>query len=170
MKVTDKRFWSGEKMVYYPLFKYVLTDSLLFSVLWTGAISLLLCSICFIIYLSNGEISSLHTISFGLIFLFIVFIISNGMFLYENWFKQCRIIDKAKKQLPKECDMLSIKFDSASKAYKVTLDYIGKTYRMTVEYPSFYISEKGARALGPLNIDSRKSLEENKSLIMDYMS
>ena len=103
-------------------------------------------------------------------FFFIVFIISNGMFLYENWFKQCRVINKAKKQLPEGCDMLSIKFDSASKAYKITLNYLGKPYRITVEYPSFYISEKGVRALGPLNIDSRKSLEENKSLIMDYMS
>ena len=89
------------------------------------------------------------------------------MFLYENWFKQCRVINKAKKQLPEGCD---IKFDSASKAYKITLNYLGKPYRITVEYPSFYISEKGVRALGPLNIDSRKSLEENKSLIMDYMS
>ena len=92
------------------------------------------------------------------------------MFLYENWFKQCRVINKTKKQLPEGCDMLSIKFDRASKAYKITLDYMGKQYRITVEYPSFYISEKGVRALGPLNIDSRKSLEENKSLIMDYMS
>ena len=170
MKLTDKQFWNGEKMVYYPLFKYAQTDSLLFSILWTVTISLLLCSICFIIYLNNGENLSLHTISVGSIFLFIVFIISNGMFLYENWFKQCRVINKAKKQLPEGYDMLSIKFNSASKAYKITLDYLGKPYRITVEYPSFYISEKGVRALGPLNIDSRKSVEENKSLIMDYMS
>ncbi len=170
MKLTNKQFWNGEKIVYYPLFKYALTDSLLFSVLWTGTISLLLCSICFIIYLNNEENLSLHTISIGLIFLFIEFIISNGMFLYENWFKQCRIIAKVKKQLPEECDMRSIKFASTSKAYKITLDYMGKPYRITVEYPSFYISEKGVRALGPLNIDSHKSLEKNKSLIMDYMS
>ena len=48
------------------------------------------------------------------------------------------------------------------------MEYLNK--ESTIEYPSFYISEKGVCALGPLNIDSRKSLEENKSLIMDYMS
>ncbi|MCC8147287.1 MAG: hypothetical protein LIO93_12820 [Bacteroidales bacterium] len=171
MKLSDKRFWSGEKTVYYPNLGYALTDSLLFSIFWTLAICLILCSICLSVHLNNGsgENLSLRTISIGLVFLFIVFITANGMFLYENWIKQCRIIDKVKKLLPEGSDMLNIKFDVANKEYKITLKYIVKIFRVTVEYPSFYISEKGVRALGPLNMDSRKCLEENKSFIMDYM-
>ena len=171
MKLSDKRFWNGEKTIYYPSFKYVLTDSLLFSALWTGAISLLLNLICLIIYLNGIETLSLHTISAELILLFSVFIISNGIFLHENWFKQCHIIVKTKRLLPKDCDIQSIQFDSTNKDYKITIGYMGKTFKITVEHQSlFYISEKGIRALGPLNIDSCKDLEENKLLVINYMS
>ena len=117
MKPTDKRFWSGEKTGYYPSFKYALSDSVLFSISWTLAISLILCLICLIIGLHNEESISWHTISVGLIFLFIVFIISNGMFLYENWVRQYIIIGKAKRLLPEGCTMKSINFDSVKKEY-----------------------------------------------------
>lgn len=36
MKLTDKRFWNGEKTVYYPSFKHALTDSILWSILGIG--------------------------------------------------------------------------------------------------------------------------------------
>ncbi len=170
MKLTNKRFWSGEKTDYYQSFKYALSDSVLFSISWTLAISLILCLICLIIGLHNEESISCHTISVGLIFLFIVFIISNGMFLYENWVRQYIIIGKAKKLLPKVCAMKSINFDGVRKEYKIMLEYKGKMFRVTIEYPFFYLSENGVRALGALNIGSRKYFAKNKSLIMDYMS
>lgn len=170
MKPTDKRFWSGEKTGYYPSFKYALSDSVLFSISWTLAISLILCLICLIIGLHNEESISWHTISVGLIFLFIVFIISNGMFLYENWVRQYIIIGKAKRLLPEGCTMKSINFDSVKQEYKMMLEYKGKMFRVTIEYPFCYLSEKGVRALGSLNISSRKNLARNRSLIMNYMS
>jgi hypothetical protein len=170
MKLTDKRFWSGEKTDYYSFFKYALSDSVLFSVSWTLAISLILCLILLIIGLHNEESISWHTILVGLIFLFIVFIISNGMFLYENWVRQYIIISKAKKLLPEGCAMKSINFDSVRKEYKIMLKYKGKIFRATIKYPFFYLSESGVRALGALNIGTRKYFAENKSLIMDYMS
>ena len=105
MKLTDKRFWSGEKMEFYPSFKYALLASVLFAISWTLALSLILCLICLIIGLHNEESISCHTISVGVIFLLIVFIISNGMFLYENWIKQYIIIGKVKKLLPEGCTM-----------------------------------------------------------------
>lgn len=49
MKLTDKRFWSGDKTDYYSFFKYALSDSVLFSISWTLAISLILCLILLII-------------------------------------------------------------------------------------------------------------------------
>ena len=167
MRLTDKRFWSGEKMDCYPSFKYALSDSVLFSILWTLAISLILCLICLFIGLHNEESISWHAISVGLILLFIVFIISNGMFLYENWVRQYIIIGKAKKLLPEVCAMKSINFDGVRKEYKILLEYKGKMIRVTIEYPFFYLSENGVRALGALNIGSRKCFAENKSLIMD---
>jgi len=170
MKLADKQFWSGEKTGYYPAFKYALSDSVLFSILWTLVICLLLCSICLFICLHNEEHFSWHIISVGLIFLFIVFIISNGMFLYENWVRQYIIISKAKKLLPEGCAMKSINFDSVRKEYKIMLKYKGKIFRATIKYPFFYLSESGVRALGALNIGTRKYFAENKSLIMDYMS
>ncbi len=170
MKLTDKRFWSGEKTDYYPSFKYALSGSVQFSISWTLAISLILCLICLIIGSHNEESISWHTISVGLILLFIVFIIANGMFLYENWVRQYIIIGKAKKLLPEGCAMKSINFDGVRKEYKIMLEYKGKMYRATIEYPFFYISENGVRALGALNIGSRKCFAKNKSLIMDYMS
>ena len=67
--------------------------------------------------------------------------------------------------------MKSINFDGIREEYKIMLEYKGKMFRATIEYPFFfYISEKGVRALGALNIGSRKYFAENKSLIMDYMS
>ena len=170
MKLTDKRFWSGEKMEFYPSFKYALLASVLFAISWTLALSLILCLICLIIGLHNEESISCHTISVGVIFLLIVFIISNGMFLYENWIKQYIIIGKVKKLLPEGCAMKSINFDNVSKEYKIFLEYKGKRFFVTIEFPFFYLSENGVRALGALNIGSRKYFAENKSLIMDYMS
>lgn len=170
MKLTDKRFWSGEKTGYYPAFKYALSDSVLFSILWTLVICLILCSISLFICLYNEEHFSWHIISVGLIFLFIVFIISNGMFLYENWVKQSLIIGKTKKLLPNVCVMKNIEFNNAKNEYRIMLDYNGKFFRATIEYPFFYLSEKGVRALGSLNISSRKDFEKNKSFIKDYMS
>ncbi len=170
MKLTDKRFWSGEKTVYYSSFKYALSDSVRYSISWTLAISLILCLICLIIGLHNEESISWHTISVGLIFLLIVFIISNGMFLYENWVKQYIIIRNTKKLLPEGCAMKSINFDNVSKEYKIMLEYKGKMFCATIEFPFFYLSEKEVRALGALNIRTRKYFAENKSLIMNYMS
>ena len=170
MKLTDKRFWSGEKMEFYPSFKYALLASVLFAISWTLALSLILCLICLIIGLHNEESISCHTISVGVIFLLIVFIISNGMFLYENWIKQYIIIGKVKKLLPEGCAMKSINFDNVSKEYKIFLEYKGKMFFATIEFPFFYLRENGVHALGALNIRTRKYFAENKSLIMDYMS
>lgn len=94
MKLTNKRLWKGEKAEYYPAFKYALTDSLLFSVLWVVIISLLLSTICLIIHFTNGSNMSWEVIAFVLLFLSTVFLISNGMFLYENWYKQERTMGK----------------------------------------------------------------------------
>ena len=170
MKLTDKRFWNGEKTGFYPSFKYALLDSLLFAISWTLAISLILCLICLIIGLHNEEHFSRHTISVGLICLLIVFIISNGMFLYENWIRQYIIIGKTMKLFPEGCAIKEINYNSVKKEYKIMMEYKGKMYRATIEYPFFYLSEKGVRALGALNIGSRKYFAENKSLIMHYMS
>lgn len=170
MKLTDKRFWSGEKTGYYSSFKYALSDSLLFSISWTLAIILILCSIRLFIGLHNEEGVSWHAISVGLTLVFIVFIVSNGMFLYENWVRQYIIIGKAKKLLPEGCVMKSINFDSVRKEYKIMLEYKGKMFRVSIQYPSFFLSEKGVRALGSLNISSRKDFERNRLLIMNYMS
>lgn len=170
MKLTDNRFWSGEKTDYYPSFKYALSGCVQFSISWTLAISLILCLICLIIGSHNEESISWHTISVGLIFLFIVFIIANGMFLYENWVRQYIIIGKAKKLLPEGCAMKDINYDSVKKEYKIMLEYKGKMFRATIEYPFFYLSERGVRALGALNIRTRKFFAKNKSLIMKYMS
>ena len=169
MKLTDKRFWNGEKTVYYPSFKYALKDSLLFSISWVGIICLLLCAICSIVYFGNGDNLSGDTISVALIFLIAVFFISNGMFLCGNWFKQNRIINRIKKILPEGSNMQSVHYDCTNKEYKIMLDYLCKTYKVTVEYPAFYISERKVRALGPLSIDSDKELKNNQSLIMNYM-
>ena len=127
MRLTDKRFWSGEKTDYYLSFKYALSDSVQFSISWTLAIGLISCLICLIIGLHNEESISWHTISVGLIFLFIVFIISNGMFLYENWVRQYIIIGKAKKLLPEVCAMKSINFDGVRKEYKIMLESLVST-------------------------------------------
>ena len=170
MKLTNKRFWNGEKTGFYPSFKYALLDSILFAISWTIVLILILCLICLIIGLHNEGSISWHTISVGLIFFLIVFIIANGMFLYDNWVKQYIIIGKVKKLLPEGYAMKSIKFDSGRKDYKIILEYKGKMFRATIEYPFFYLSEKGVRALGALNIGSRKYFAENKSLIMHYMS
>ena len=105
-----------------------------------------------------------------LIFLFIVFIISNVMFLYENWVKQYIIIGKTKQLLPEGCAMKDINYDSVRKEYKIMLEYKSKMFRVSIEYPFFYLSEKGVCALGSLDIRSRKDFERNKSLIMNYMS
>ncbi len=170
MKLTDKRFWSGEKTGYYSSFKYALSDCVLFSIPWTLTICLILCSIYLLICSHNEESISWHKISVGLIFFFIIFIISSGMFLYENWVRQYLIIGKTKKLLPEGCAMKDINFDSVRKEYKIMLEYKGKMFRVSIEYPSFYLSEKGVRTLGSLNISSRKDFERNKLLIMNYMS
>lgn len=43
--------------------------------------------------------------------------------------------------------MKSINFDSVRKEYKIMLEYKGKMFRATIEYPFFYLSESGVRAL-----------------------
>lgn len=170
MKPTDKRFWQGLKTNYYPSFSHAMMDSFRFSVLWTVVIAVLLCIIPFTIYLRNGESLSLNIISVGLSFLFVVFIISNAMFLYENWYKQNRTLNKIKRLLPEGCDILSIEYNYTSKEYLIKIDYFGRIFRVTVEYPFVYISEKGVRALGALNIDSVKTIDKNKLLVKNYMS
>ena len=168
-KLLNKHLWSGEKICYYPSFTQVLIDSFRFSVLWTVGITVLLCIIPLIIYLRDGERVSLGVISVGLSFLLFIFIISNGMFLYDNWYKQNIIINKSKKILPEGCDILSIEYNHTSKEYLIKIDYFGRIFRVTVEYPFFYISEKGVRALGALNIGSVKTIAENKLLVKNYM-
>lgn len=170
MKLTDKRFWRGTKRTYYPSFIYALKDSLLFSILWTLAICLMLFSFCIFIQVNNGDTLSGQFVTVGLIFILIVFVISNGMFLYDNWLKQCRVMRKTKKLLPDSCDILDANYDDINKQYKIMLDYSGKQFVVTVNFPFFYISEKGTRALGALNINSRKYFAKNKSVIMNYLS
>lgn len=170
MKLNDKRFWQGLKTNYYPSFFHAMMDSFRFSVLWTAVITVLLCIIPLIIYLRNVESLSLSIISVGLSFLFVVFIISNAIFLYENWHKQNRTLNKMKRLLPEGCDILSIEYNYTSKEYLIEIDYLGRIFRVTVEYPFVYISEKGAHALGALNIDSVKTIDKNKLLVKDYMS
>lgn len=170
MKLKNKQFWSGEKTVYYSSFKYALSDSVRYSISWTFAIGLILCTICLFIGSSNEGGISWHTISVGLIFLLFVFIISNGMFLYENWVRQYIIIGKAMKLFPEGCAIKEINYDSVKKEYKIMLEYKGKMFRATIEYPFFYLRENGVHTLGALNIGTRKHFAEHKSLIMDYMS
>lgn len=170
MKLTDKRFWRGTKRVYYPSFIYALTDSLLFSVLWTLAICLMLFSICLFIQMNNGDAISGQVITFGLVSILIVFFVSNGMFLYDNWLKQCYVMRKTKELLPDSCVILNTKYDDINKQYQIMLEYSGKQFVVTVNFPLFYISKKGTRALGALNINSRKFFVKNKSAIVNYMS
>ena len=92
------------------------------------------------------------------------------MFLYENWVKQYIIIGKTKQLLPEGCAMKDINYYSVRKEYKIMLEYKSKMFRVSIEYPFFYLSEKGVCALGSLDIRSRKDFERNKSLIMNYMS
>ena len=116
MKLNDKRFRQGLKTNYYPSFFHAMMDSFRFSVLWTAVITVLLCIIPLIIYLRNVESLSLSIISVGLSFLFVVFIISNAIFLYENWYKQNRTLNKMKRLLPEGCDILSIEYKRSSPA------------------------------------------------------
>ncbi|MBD5189159.1 MAG: hypothetical protein HDS95_02640 [Bacteroidales bacterium] len=74
------------------------------------------------------------------------------------------------KLFPEGCAIKEINYDSVKKEYKRMLEYKGKMYRATIEYSFFYLRENGVRALGALNIGSRKYFADNKSLIMDYMS
>ena len=133
MKLTDKRFWNGEKKVYYPSFKYALTDSLLWSILWTGIIYLLLSVSCLIIHFTKGSNLSWDDISFILIFQCIVFSISNGMFLYENWYKQKCTIRKTKRLLPNEYHWQHIEYNAIGKKYTIQGDYQGKVFIIKVD-------------------------------------
>ena len=170
MELTDKRFWSGEKTVYYPAFKFALKDSLLFSVSWVGIICLCLSAICLIIHFTNGADLTWYTISFALIFLFAVFVIFNGMFLYENWCKQKYVIGKIKKLLPEGYCAQIIDFYSENKKYTMRVDYRGRIFKITVVYPVLTITEKGYRATA-IRLDSKKeTLERWRSLILNYMT
>lgn len=170
MKLTNKRLWKGEKAEYYPAFKYALTDSLLFSVLWVVIISLLLSTICLIIHFTNGSNMSWEVIAFVLLFLSTVFLISNGMFLYENWYKQERTIGKTKKLLPKGNCVQRVEYDAENKKYTIQVCYMGRTFRITVVYPFLGISERGYRAT-EIRLDSKNDiLERWKSVILNYMT
>ena len=169
MKLTNKRFWNGEKTIYYPSFKYALTDSLLFSVLWVGIICLWLSAICLIIHLTNGSNFSWDIISAILLFLSVVFFISNGMFLYENWYKQKRIIGKIKKLLPEGYCVQNIDFNAENKKYTIQVNYMGRTFRITVVYPVLCIKEKN-HAATVINIYSKNYLEKWKSVILNHMT
>lgn len=120
--------------------------------------------------MNNGDTISGQVITFGLLFILIVFVVSNGMFLYDNWLKQCYVMRKTKRLLPDSCVILDTKYDNVNKQYKIMLDYSGKQFVVTVNFPFFYICEKGTRALGALNINSRKFFAKNKSAIVNYMS
>ncbi|MFR3277997.1 hypothetical protein [Phocaeicola plebeius] len=169
MKLTDKRFWNGEKKVYYPSFKYALTDSLLWSILWTGIIYLLLSVSCLIIHFTNGSNLSWDDISFILIFQCIVFGISNGMFLYENWYKQKCTIRKIKRLLPNEYHWQHIEYNAIGKKYTIQGDYQGKVFIIKVVYPILYIKEKGGRAVTGIGINANKKiLEKDKLLIFEF--
>ena len=170
MKLTDNRFWYGTKTTYYPSFISALKDSLLFSILWTLAICLMLFSICLFIQVNSGDTISGQFVTAGAVSILIVFVVSNGVFLYDNWLKQCYVMRKTKELLPDSCVILNTKYDDINKQYQIMLEYSGKQFVVTVNFPFFYISEKGTRALGALNINSRKHFAKNKSLIMDYMS
>ena len=168
MKLTDKRFWNGEK-VYYPSFKYALTDSLLWSILWTGIIYLLLSVSCLIIHFTKGSNLSWDDISFILIFQCIVFGISNGMFLYENWYKQKCTIRKIKRLLPNEYHWQHIEYNAIGKKYTIQGDYQGKVFIIKVVYPILYIKEKGGRAVTGIGINANKKiLEKDKLLIFEF--
>ncbi len=168
MKLIDKQFWSGEKTVYYPSFKYALTDSLLFSVLWLGMICLWISALCLIIHFTNGGNLSWDIISVILLFLSVVFCISNGMFLYENWHKQKRIIRKVKELLPDEYCWLNIDFNATNKKYTILGDYRDKTFIIRIAYPILNIKEKGSHAITTIRIDSdRETLEKYKIMIQN---
>lgn len=170
MKLNDKRFWNGEKTEYYPSFKYALTYSLLFSVLWVVIISLSLSTICLIIHFTNGCNLSWEVIAFVLLFLSIVFLISNGMFLYENWYKQERTIGKTKKLLPEGNCVQSVEYDVENKKYTIQVGYMDRTFRITVVYPILCISARGYRATA-IRLDSKNDiLERWKSVILNYMT
>lgn len=79
-------------------------------------------------------------------------------------------MQKTKRLLPDSCVILNTKYDDINKQYQIMLEYSGKQFVVTVNFPFFYISEKGTRALGALNINSRKYFCKNKSAILNYMS
>ena len=170
MKLTDKRFWYGTKTAFYTSFIFALQDALLFSISWVLAICIMLFSICLFIQMNNGDTISGQVITFGLLFILIVFVVTNGMFLYDNWLKQCYVMRKTKRLLPDSCVILNTTYDDINKQYQIMLDYSGKQFVATVNFPFFYIREKGTRALGALNINSRKFFAKNKSAIVNYMS
>ena len=75
-----------------------------------------------------------------------------------------------KRLLPEGCDILSIEYNYTSKEKQKKIDYFGRIFRVTVEYPFVKKKKKGAHALGALNIDSVKTIDKNKLLVKDYMS
>lgn len=171
MKLTDKRFWNGEKTIYYPSFKYALTHSLLYSVLWLGVICLWLFALWLILHFTNGSNLSWDMISVILLFLSVVFCILNGMFLYKNWYKQKHIIGKIKELLPDEYCWKRIDYNATNKKYTILGNYQNKTFIIRVIYPILNIKEKGSHTVTTIRIDADKeTLEKHKQLILNCLN
>ena len=68
-----------------------------------------------------------------MIFSAIVFSISNGMFLYENWYKQKCAIRKIKSLLPDEYYWQHIEYNAIGKKYTIQGDYQGKVFIIKVD-------------------------------------
>ena len=169
MKLTDKRFWNGEKTVYYPSFKHALTDSLLWSILGIGVICLLLSVVCLTIYFINGDNLSWDDISYFFIFLCAVFCYSNCMYLYKNWYKQECAIKRIKSLLPDKYYWQHIEYNALEKKYTIQGVYKSKIFFIKLLYPMLYIKEKGTRAVMGIEINAnKKMLEKDKSLIIEY--
>lgn len=166
MKLKDKRFWDGKKRKYYPSSAMALKDAVKFTSLWTCMLLLLF---IIMIFLTNDTLSGGIVFSVFLL-LVCIFLLGVGMFLYENYCKQRRIINAVVSLLPQDCKITCIEYKEDSRQYRVLTTYNHKSFTVKVEYPDLWISEKDTcDVLGFLRMTSKK-YEDNKKLIYKFMN
>lgn len=166
MKLTDKRFWSGRKRKYYPSIADALKDAAKIASFWTCFVFLFLVFVCFL----TDDILSWNTAFCGFLLLVCVFLLDVGIFLFENYYKQQRIINAVVSLLPHDCQITCIEYNEDNGQYNIGTTYNHKMFAIRVEYPNLWIREKGTRtSLGFLRM-TRKNHDNNKKQINKFMN